>query len=350
MFRNKNYTPSQLALLSASAIGLVTAAVVFGLERNWILISLTTLLVFICSYIIILYVLNQFIYRKIKLIYKLISQTKASRREEFYQNELLPRKSIQEIQQQVEEWSVIQNKEIEALRSNESFRKEFLLNLTHELKTPIFACQNYIETLVDGALYDNTVNKLFLGKASNSMNRLVSLVEDLDVISKYESNAIPLKKEDFIIQDIIKEVYNELQFQSSEKNIRSRIKIGCENPVHVFADQNKIRQVLINLVENAIKYGRMNGEITAGVYPIDSNQILVEITDNGSGIAEDQVPRIFERFYRTDHARSRKIGGSGLGLSIVKHIIEAHQGHVFARSSLDIGTTIGFVLPNTVRE
>lgn len=318
-------------------------------HHNGLTALFSSLIIFTISYFLILYVLNNFIHRKIKLIYKLISQTKASRREEFYQNELLPRKSMEEVQEQVEEWAIHYDKELETLRSNEKFRKEFLLNLTHELKTPIFACQNYLETLADGALYNEAVNKQFLDKATKSIDRLVLLVEDLDEISKYESNEIPLKKEDFIIQDLIKEVFNELQFQSNEKQIHCGIKNGCEKPVQVFGDKNKIRQVLVNLIENAIKYGKQNGDVNAGVYQIDSNQILIEVTDNGSGIAEDQVPRIFERFYRTDLARSRKVGGSGLGLSIVKHIVEAHEGHVFARSTIDVGTTIGFTLPHKAR-
>lgn len=349
MFRNKNYRPNELAALCATAIALVAAVIVLFIHWNWMSVGIILALVFTFSYFLILYVLNQFIHRKIKLIYKLISQTKASRREEFYQNELLPRKSMEEIKKQVEEWAIDQDKELETLRSNEQFRKEFLLNLTHELKTPIFACQNYLDTLADGAMYKQEVNEQFLNKAIRSIERLVSLVEDLDEISKYESNEIPLKKENFIIQDLIREVFNELQFQASEKNIHCRIKIGCEKPISIFADQNKIRQVLVNLIENAMKYGKQNGDIDAGVYQIDSQQILVEVTDNGSGIAEDQVPRIFERFYRTDTARSRKVGGSGLGLSIVKHIIEAHHGHVFARSAIDVGTTIGFTLPDRIK-
>jgi two-component system, OmpR family, phosphate regulon sensor histidine kinase PhoR len=198
--------------------------------------------------------------------------------------------------------------------------------------------------LKDGALNDATVNQVFLEKASKSINRLVLLVEDLDEISKYESNEIKLKKEPFIIQDLIKEVFEELRFKQKEKGIHLLIKQGCEKSIQVFGDINKIRQVLVNLLDNSIKYGKENGETNAGIYEVDDKTVLVEINDNGYGISEEHVPRIFERFYRTDLARSRKVGGSGLGLSIVKHIVEGHAGNVYCRSAMDVGTTIGFTI------
>ncbi len=310
---------------------------------------LSFLLLGLISYGLIYYVLQEFIYRKVKLIYKFISNTKASQREEFYNLEILPQKSLEEVSVDVEKWATDRKGEIERLESNEQFRKEFLMNLAHELKTPIFATQGYIDTLLDGALHDNQVNEKFLQNASKSIDRLADLVNDLDVISKFESNRIPINKREFIIQDLVKDVYAELSQKATKKGIKLSIKKGCESPLEVFADNQKIKQVLINLVENSIKYGRENGETTAGFYEVDDKTIYIEISDNGIGIAEEQVLRVFERFFRTDSARSRSDGGTGLGLAIVKHIVEAHNHTVVCRSKLDVGSSFGFTLDKALR-
>ncbi len=222
--------------------------------------------------------------------------------------------------------------------------KEFLQNLSHEFKTPIFAIQGYVETLLHGAMEDPGYNKRFLENAARNVERMVNLVNDLDEISKLESGEQGINKTRFIIQDVIKEVYQSLYILSDAKKIKPAIKKGCEAPLFVYADKEKIKQVLFNLVENAIKYGRYGGHITASVYKADENHALIEIGDDGSGIAPEHLPRIFERFYRTDIARSRDIGGTGLGLAICKHIIEAHGQVIHVRSKPDVGTTIGFTL------
>ena len=277
------------------------------------------------SFALILFTLERFIYRKIKLIYKLIHQTKATRKEEMYFKYILPKKSIDEVRQDVEDWGERQKKEIELLQKNEAYRKEFLQNLAHEFKTPVFAIQGYVDTLLNGALDDERVNKTFLEKAAKNTNRLVNLVNDLDEISRLESGEQLLYKQNFVIQDLITEVFDALSIKTAEKNLQTSIKKGCEAPITVFADKEKIKQVLTNLVENSSKYGKSNGNIVASVYKIDSNQVLTEISDDGIGIDEEHVHRIFERFYRTDAARSRDKGGTGLGLAICKHIIEAHE-------------------------
>jgi two-component system phosphate regulon sensor histidine kinase PhoR len=233
---------------------------------------------------------------------------------------------------------------LERLQSNETFRKEFLMNLAHELKTPIFSAQGYIETLLDGAINDEKQRMVFLENSSRSIDRLAALVDDLDVISKLESNRIPIDPENFVIQDLIRETFAELQQQAENKGIHLLIKKGCESAVEVSADRMKIKQVLVNLVENSIKYGKLSGETNAGIYIVDRRTVLVEITDNGIGIAEDQVSRVFERFFRTDSARSRSQGGTGLGLAIVKHIVEAHGHSVTCRSTVDVGSSFGFTL------
>jgi two-component system phosphate regulon sensor histidine kinase PhoR len=278
------------------------------------------------------------------LIYKFIYQTKASKREEFYYKNILPQKGIEEVSKDVQEWAEQRKAEIEMLQANETFRKEFLQNLSHELKTPIFAIQGYVDTLINGALENPEVNKKFLASTSRNIDRLVNLVSDLDEISKLESGEQLLIQENFVIQDLLKEAYESLSINSVQKDIKCIIKKGCEVPLTVYADKEKIRQVLTNLVENAIKYGKQNGTIESSFYKLDGKRILVEISDDGAGIAEEHLNRIFERFYRTDLARSRKVGGSGLGLSICKHIIEAHGENIHVRSKIDVGSTFGFTL------
>ncbi|MBA2249804.1 MAG: sensor histidine kinase [Chitinophagaceae bacterium] len=344
MFPSKSYTPQQIAVFTALPIGLLAGVATIFSGLSW-KIGLA-LFVVLCSisYLLILFMMQRFIYRKIKLIYKLIYQTKASKREEFYYKNILPQKSIDEVKDDVENWAKQQTAEIEVLQKNEAYRKEFLLNLSHELKTPIFAIQGYIDTLLNGALDNPDVNKRFLSNSSKNIDRLVNLVDDLDEISKLESGEQLLYKENFIIQDLIKEVCESLSIKADERQIKCHIKKGCELPLTVYADKEKIRQVLINLIDNAVKYGKQNGNIEGSAYKVDGKTILVEISDDGAGISEEHLPRIFERFYRTDLARSRKVGGSGLGLSICKHIIEVHGQNMHVRSKVDVGSTFGFTL------
>lgn len=341
----KNLSPQQLSALTALGLSVPVAIVVFVFKPVWWIPLVSFVAMFLGSYALISYALQTFIYRKIKLIYKLIYQTKASKREEFYYKNILPQKGIDEVREDVEKWAIQRKEEIELLQQNETYRKEFLQNLSHELKTPIFAIQGYVDTLLNGALENPDVNKKFLNSTSRNVDRLVNLVDDLDEISKLESGEQLLYQQNFVIQDLLKEVYETLAIKAEEKEIKCIIKKGCEQPLTVYADKEKIRQVFINLVDNAIKYGKQNGTIESSFYRIDGRRILIEISDDGSGIAEEHLPRIFERFYRTDLARSRKVGGSGLGLSICKHIVEAHGQAIHVRSKIDVGTTFGFTLP-----
>jgi two-component system, OmpR family, phosphate regulon sensor histidine kinase PhoR len=341
----KNLSPQQLSALTALGLSVPVALVVFFFKPVWWIPLVSFAAMFLGSYALISYALQTFIYRKIKLIYKLIYQTKASKREEFYYKNILPQKGIDEVREDVEKWAIQRKEEIEVLQQNETYRKEFLQNLSHELKTPIFAIQGYVDTLLNGALENPDVNKKFLTSTSRNVDRLVNLVDDLDEISKLESGEQLLYQQNFVIQDLLKEVYETLAIKAEEKEIKCIIKKGCEQPLTVYADKEKIRQVFINLVDNAIKYGKQNGVIESSFYRIDGRRVLIEISDDGSGIAEEHLPRIFERFYRTDLARSRKVGGSGLGLSICKHIVEAHGQTIHVRSKIDVGTTFGFTLP-----
>ncbi len=347
MHLSKNFSAQQVAFTTALPIGLIAGAAVFVAEKGWLSSLIICGGVIIISYLLISIMLQRYIDRKIKLIYKLIYQTKATKKEEFYYKNILPPQSIDEVKDDVEVWAEQHKEEIEILRRNEAYRKEFLLNLSHELKTPIFAIQGYVDTLQNGALENPEVNRKFLNNASKNIDRLVNLLQDLDEISRLESGEQLLFTESFVIQDLVKEVFESLSINADEKHIRCYIKKGCEQPLIVYADKEKIRQVLINLVDNAIKYGKENGNIEGSAYRVDGKKILVEISDDGAGINEEHLPRIFERFYRTDLARNRKVGGSGLGLSICKHIIEAHGETIHVRSKVDVGSSFGFTLPST---
>jgi two-component system phosphate regulon sensor histidine kinase PhoR len=340
----KNLSPRQLSAFTAGILSVPISIGILFLTRDWIIGLSSFVIIWAGSYGLILFTLEKFIYRKIKLIYKLIHQTKATKKEEVYFKYILPQKSIDDVRQDVEEWGEKRNKEIELLKQNEAYRKEFLQNLAHEFKTPVFAIQGYVDTLLSGAMDDPSVRKKFLENTAKNADRLVNLMNDLDEISKLERGEQVLYKQNFIIQDLLREVFDSLSINTQEKSIKAIIKKGCEAPLGVFADKEKIKQVLINLVENACKYGRTNGNIVASVYRTDEQHVLVEVSDDGIGIDEEHLPRIFERFYRTDEARSRDKGGTGLGLAICKHIIEAHGQSIHVRSTPNVGTTIGFTL------
>lgn len=344
MFTEKNISPRQISFFTALALAIPVSILVFVYEREWLPVIIAFLFVLAAGYFLISFVMERFIYRKIKLIYKFIYNTKATKREETYYKYILPQKSIDDVSADVEKWAERRNEEIEVLRANEQFRKEFLQNLSHEFKTPVFAIQGYVDTLLNGALENPGVNRRFLEKTASNVERLTNLLNDLDEISRLERGELSLLKQNFIIQDLVKETFESISIVAEQKNIRCSIKKGCESPLMVFADKEKIRQVLLNLVENSIKYGKQNGTITASMYLVDKEHILVEISDDGIGISEKHLPRIFERFYRTERGRSLDVTGSGLGLAICKHIIEAHGQTIHVRSREDVGTTIGFTL------
>lgn len=338
--RTKNISYKQLSLLMALAIALFAGLFTWIVAGVWYYGLILLIAIFFFSYYLLTYLLDRFIYRKIKVIYKLISREKASLRLE---SEAFD-KTIDEVKEDVVKWAVEKRGEIKRLQNNESFRKEFLMNLAHELRTPIFSIQGYIATLLDGEINNPEVNVRFLENAARSTDRLSGLVDDLREISHYESQRIRLDKSDFSIQKVLKKVFTELQPIAADKNISLDIKKGCEGDFMVWADRVRIEQVLINLIQNAIKYGTENGHVLAGVYLIGSRQVLIEIADNGIGMAPDQSIRAFERFFRTDEARTADKHGNGLGLAIVKHIIEAHGHTISCRSEQGVGTTFSFTL------
>ena len=344
VLNTKNLSPKPLSVITATIVSIVNTLLSLTLRPQWYMLLVVFCSTFIITYFIYYYTLQRFIYRKIKLIYKFIYQTKATKREEFFYDNILPQKSIEEVSDDVQQWATQRKNEIEVLQRNEDFRKEFLMNLAHELRTPIFMIQGYVETLLGGAIDDVSVNRKFLSSASKSTDRLVQLVDDLDQISKLEIGTAPIHIEPFIIQQLIEEVYDEFELQAAEKNITLQFKKGTERSLEVEGDRPKVRQVLVNLIENALKYGRENGTITTGSYVLDEGRVYVEISDDGPGIAEEHLPRIFERFYRADRSRNSNIGGTGLGLAIVKHIVEAHGQTVNVRSKPGVGSSFGFTL------
>ncbi len=330
--------------MTAALLGVSNALLSLALKP----FGFVTLFVFAATFAVVYflyhYTLQRFIYRKIKLIYKFIYQTKATKKEEIFYKHILPEKSIDEVSDDVERWANQRKQEIEVLQANEQFRKEFLMNLAHELRTPIFSVQGYVSTLLGGALEDETVNRKFLSNANKSIDRLVRLVDDLDEISKLESGKIPIIQEEFVIQDLVNDVFEEFSLMAKERNMTLSFKKGTVGNIWVYADKPKIKQVLVNLIQNAIKYGSDGGAVTVGCYVMDDKTIYVEVSDDGPGIAEEHLPRIFERFYRADRSRARTIGGTGLGLAIVKHIMEAHGQTVNVRSKVGVGSSFGFTL------
>lgn len=343
-FSTKNISPRQLSAFTALVLAVPVCMLVYLVEKNWIWAAGSLIVIFGGAFLLISFVLERFIYRKIKLIYKFIHRTKATPKEETYYKYILPQKSIDEVREDVEAWAAESQKEIAMLKRNEQFRKEFLQNLSHEFKTPVFAIQAYVDTLLQGALNNEEVNKKFLEKASKNVIRLTNLLTDLDEISSLERGELILYKQNFVIQELVREVYESLSVLADANNVICSIKKGCESPLTVFADKEKIRQVITNLVENSIKYSKKNGTIVASMYKTDGKHLLIEISDDGIGIDEKHLPRIFERFYRTDEGRTIDVTGSGLGLAICKHIIEAHGQTIHVRSRVNIGTTIGFTL------
>jgi len=280
-------------------------------------------------------------HRKIRLIHKHVLQLQKG-----HDDAAVPpneKDYADEINRILEENAKEQKEEIDHLMQMELYRKEFLGNVSHELKTPIFNVQGYIHTLIDGGIEDYDINLLYLNKAARSIDRLISIVEDLESISKIESGQLILELRTFDITELAREVLESSELMAREKKIHLYIKETTNKPNYVYADKERIRQVLVNLIVNSIKYGRENGFTEVRFYDYD-DQVTIEIEDNGTGIEKQNLPRIFERFFRVDKSRSRIQGGTGLGLAIVKHIIEAHFQKIGAVSEPGHGTTFTFTL------
>lgn len=297
---------------------------------------------FVIGYFLLGLLLEKFIYRRIKVIYKTINNLKAPKSAASV-SVAISDDILSKVESEVVDWTKRQTQEIEQLKSSDNYRKEFLGNVSHELKTPIFNIQGYLHTLIDGGLYDEKINKSYLYKASQNLDRLSAIVEDLETISQLETNALNLDIRRFDIVKLVKETFDNLEMQADLKDITLVFKEGSPKALPVMGDKERIRQVITNLMTNSIKYGKQKGTTSVGFYDMHDN-ILIEVSDNGIGIGEEHLPRLFERFYRVDKSRARDQGGTGLGLSIVKHIIEAHHQTINVRSSVGVGSTFGFTL------
>jgi two-component system, OmpR family, phosphate regulon sensor histidine kinase PhoR len=335
-----------LILINAAAVAITLSAVNYYFQHKWYDMMITFLVTFITSYLVFYYLIEKYIYSKIKIIYKLIHNLKLGRDLRDALGEHISADPINDVEKEVKEWAGQKKSEIDELKRQEKFRRDFLSNISHEFKTPLFAIQGYIEALQDDGFEDREMATQFLEKASKNVDRLSYLINDLDEISKLESGEIPINYTKFKINDLIKEVFESLELKSKQHNIKLTFKQKYDDALFVNADREKIRQVLVNLIDNSFKYGKEGGNTAVSIFTLH-DQVLIEVTDDGIGIEEKFLPRLFERFFRTDSSRSRQIGGSGLGLAIVKHIIEAHQQTISVRSTEGLGSTFGFTLEMT---
>mgnify|MGYP000645705997 CR=1 FL=1 len=339
--------PSVLALGFAAITGLAVwlgGFLVLWITKTWYLSSAILVLgvaISLISYVLLRFAIENFIYRKVKIIYKNIHDLKIGNEKD--EEEIIRTTNLDMVTQEVAEWAEQRNSEIEGLKEKEQFRREFLGNISHELKTPIFNIQGYLLTLLDGALDDPDINRKFLVRANKSVDRMINLVSDLEAISNLEALRVQLNPSNFNIVDLVRDVFELLEENAAKRKIKLVFNRDYEKPIRVEADRQKIEQVLINLINNAIKYGKENGKVEIRFYDMH-HQVLTEIADNGLGIPQEDVPRIFERFYRVDKSRSRDAGGTGLGLAIVKHILEAHKQTINARSGEGVGSTFSFTL------
>jgi len=294
---------------------------------------------YLVCFFIIQYRVEHFIYKRIKKIYDNVSLLDSTT--------LKPSQvttDMATLTREVEKFTKDKKLEIDTLKVREAYRKEFMGNVSHELKTPLFTVQGYILTLLDGAMKDKAVRKKYLQRASKGVERLIYIVRDLDMITKLEAGDLHLEEEDFNIVELVQGSFDLLEMKAAKKNITLTFDIDYDEPIWVNADRDRIQQVLTNLIVNSIKYGKEDGTTEVSIENLIKNKVIVRVTDNGEGIEKENLPRVFERFYRVDKSGSRKEGGSGLGLSIVKHIIEAHDEKIYVESVFGVGSEFSFTL------
>ena len=291
-------------------------------------------LFFISIISLIYYVVKIFFHEKIKVIYKNIYKFKGTSN--------IKDLDIDNVEREAEEWADAKEEELNAYRRDENYRREFIGNVSHELKTPIFNIQGYIQTLLDGGLEDENINIKYLERTNKSVDRMINIVEDLEVISRLETEQSQLDLQPFNIIQLVEDVFDAFEMKANQMDIQLEMIKESQSKI-VVGDKDKIQQVFINLISNSIKYGKKGGVTSIKFFDMESN-MLIEVSDNGIGIESDSLDRLFERFYRVDKNRSREIGGTGLGLAIVKHILEGHNQQINVRSTAGVGTTFSFIL------
>ncbi len=301
---------------------------------------------FIIIYLAIFYILNNIIIKHIRPIYKTIYEVKISDNELY--NDIENSEVFSQLNEEVRIWASRKTEEINLLKANEKYRKEFLGNVMHELKTPIFNIQGYVLTLIDGGWEDKEIFQKFLQRSEKNINRLISIVKDLEAISQLESGQLKLQFSRFNLVKAIEDVFEMQEIKATQYGVKLVFSHSFNDKIMVYADKLHIIEVIGNLINNSIKYGKQGG-ITVISLSETKTKILVTVKDDGIGIAKEHLPRIFERFYRVDKSRSRKRGGTGLGLAIVKHIIEAHHETIKVDSEIDRGTAFIFSLQKSMQ-
>ncbi len=327
------------ALYITFSTTLLLGVFLFATGNLTYLILLFAVVCYFVSFFIIQYRAERFIYRRVKKIYDDLTLLESTS---------LTKKPITTdmatLTKEIDKYARDKKLEIESLKIREAYRKEFIGNVSHELKTPLFTVQGYLLTLIDGAINDKKIREKYLNRANKGVERLIYIVKDLDMITKFEAGDLRLNITTFDIVELIKSVFDLLEMKASKKKITLTFDMDYNKPILVNADFERIQQVITNLVVNSIKYGREKGTTEISIENLIKNKVIVRITDNGEGIAEANLARVFERFYRVDKSGSRKEGGSGLGLSIVKHIIEAHYEKIYVESELGVGSEFSFSL------
>jgi two-component system phosphate regulon sensor histidine kinase PhoR len=337
----KTYT---FAVVSTTYITIFSTALVVILSFlfsafSWQFCLAFSVSVSLFSFFVLQYRVEHFIYKRVKKIYDDVSLLDSS---------TLSSQSITTdmatLTREVKKFATDKKIEIENLKVREEYRREFMGNISHELKTPLFTVQGYLSTLLDGAMKDKALQKKYIERAEKGVERLIYIVEDLDMISKLEMGQLNLEKSNFNVVELIQNVFDLLEMNADKKNIILMFDQKYSKSINVFADQEKIQQALTNLITNSIKYGKENGTTEVSIEDLVENKIIVRVKDNGEGIEQHNIPRLFERFFRVDKSGSRSEGGSGLGLSIVKHIIEGHNEKIYVESEFNKGSEFSFTL------
>lgn len=337
----------RFALRSSSIVSLTLTLVLLAIQYlthsiEWVVLLSFLGISFLVTFIIIQLRVEKFIYRRIKKIYDEVSLLESSSLAN-----VPVTTDMKTLTEEIGKFAQGKKIEIDTLKIREEYRKDFLGNVSHELKTPLFTVQGYILTLLDGAMNDKKIREKYLQRAAKGVDRLIYIIKDLDLITKLEAGDLHLVPVSFDIVELIQQVFDMLEIRAQKKEITMSFDLEYTQPIMVTADKDKIQQVLINLIVNSIKYGHKGGTTEISIENLIKNKIIVRVTDNGEGIEKSNIPRLFERFYRVDKSGARSEGGSGLGLSIVKHILEAHEEKIYVESVPDVGSEFSFTLEKT---
>jgi len=336
----------QTSLLITLFVTLLVSVFLYSLMMvDWWVIPALFVCTYLFSFFVVQFRIQRFIYRRVKKIYDDLTLLESASI-----NKGAITTDMRTLTQEIDKYARDKKIEIETLKVREKYRKEFLGNVSHELKTPLFTVQGYILTLLDGAINDKKIRTKYLERASKGIERLGYIIKDLDMITKLEVGDLSLKTEVFDIVELVKNVFEMLEMKANKNKITLTFDMEYLKPVYVKADKERIQQVLANLMVNSLKYGRNKGTTEVSIENLIKNKVIIRVTDNGEGISPEHLPRLFERFYRVDKSGSRKEGGSGLGLSIVKHIIEAHEEKIYVESEYGVGSEFSFTLEKAEHE